>query len=80
MGGSVATANIKTTIITNGSHNDFFLKGNIACKKHIADLALIASRFSHALLQKNYTRKAVSILLPRCQQQQAWRKQSKYKR
>ena len=35
----------------NGGHEDFLLKYNIGCKKHTADLALIASRFSQALLQ-----------------------------
>jgi len=28
----------------NGDHDDFFLHRNIGSKKHIADLALIASR------------------------------------
>jgi len=36
----------------HGGHEDFLLKCNIGCKKHTADLARIASRFSQALLQE----------------------------
>ena len=36
----------------NSGHEGLLLKCNIGCKKHAADLALIASRFSQALLQE----------------------------
>jgi len=35
----------------NSDHEDLLFKCNVGCKKHTADLALIASRFSQALLQ-----------------------------
>jgi len=41
----------------NGGHDDFLLNCNIACKKHSADVTLTAPRFSHALLQENFTSK-----------------------
>jgi len=36
----------------NGGHEDFLLQCT-GCKKHTADLALTASRFSQAFLQEN---------------------------
>jgi len=41
----------------NGGSDDFLLNCNIAWKKHTADLALVASRFSHALEEENFTSK-----------------------
>jgi len=38
----------------NGGQDDFLLNWNIGWKRHAADLAQIASRFSHALLQEFY--------------------------
>ena len=37
----------------NGGHEDILLKCNVGCKKHTADLALMASIFSQAFLQEN---------------------------
>jgi len=41
----------------NGGHNNFLLNCNIACNKQTTDVALTASRFSHAFLQENFTSK-----------------------
>ena len=41
----------------NGGHDDVLHNCNIGCKKHAADLAFIASRFSQAFLQRSITGK-----------------------
>jgi len=41
----------------NGGSDDFLLNCNIAWKKHTADLALVASRNSHALQQETFSSK-----------------------
>jgi len=45
--------NIKKRNHTGG--NDFLFNFNIGCKRHTAELALIASRFSQALSQESFT-------------------------
>jgi len=41
----------------NDGHNDFLLNCSIGWKKHTADLALKASRFSQTLLKESFTSK-----------------------
>jgi len=46
----------------DGDQDDFLLKCNTGCKKHTADLALKASTFSQALLQKELYQQMVAFI------------------